>query len=214
MNDIVYVGSPSLSNGADAQKYGKCLKVLAPDGSMAVYIDRPLLPASIKEFAATEDNRLLCCAIGEAETLFKELKGESAVFSALGDLIVACIAEYRRAKLHPVAERLKDDIEKNFSDATYSADVGIRKLPLNYDYVRKLFKRETGVTPHEYLNELRMQRAQKLILGGVSNSYSNYTVSQIAEACGFAEPLYFSRVFKQRFGQSPMQYLKNNGKAD
>ena len=73
--------------------------------------------------------------------------------------------------------------------------------------MRKLFKKETGVTPHEYLTRARMRRAKEIILSGVTNRYSEYTVTQIAEACGFAEPLYFSRVFKKYFGVSPSRYV-------
>ena len=103
---------------------------------------------------------------------------------------------------------LAAQIEKNACDALFSVEDCIRKLPLNYDYVRKLFKKETGVTPHEYLVNLRMERARAIISGGVTNRYSKYSVSQIAEACGFAEPLYFSRVFKKYFGVSPSEYIK------
>ena len=81
-------------------------------------------------------------------------------------------------------------------------------MPLNSDYVRKLFKKETGLTPHAYLLKERMELASSLISGNITNRYSNYTVSQIAESCGFAEPLYFSRVFKKYFGTPPSEYLK------
>ncbi len=81
-------------------------------------------------------------------------------------------------------------------------------MPLNYDYMRKLFKKEVGATPHEYLLGLRMRRAQTLISSGVSSGYGVLTVAQIAESCGFAEPLYFSRVFKKYFGVSPSLYGK------
>ncbi len=47
------------------------------------------------------------------------------------------------------------------------------------------------------------------MLSGVTNRYSHYSVTQIAEACGFAEPLYFSRVFKKYYGVAPSYYLKN-----
>jgi AraC-like DNA-binding protein len=40
----------------------------------------------------------------------------------------------------------------------------------------------------------------------MSNRYSEYTVSQIAEACGYSDPLYFSRVFKKYFGVAPSEY--------
>ena len=72
--------------------------------------------------------------------------------------------------------------------------------------MRKLFKKEVGVSPSDYLLKERMSLAQQLISGGVTNRFSSYTVSQIAEACGFSEPLYFSRVFKKYFGVSPSEY--------
>ena len=53
-----------------------------------------------------------------------------------------------------------------------------------------------------------MERAQTIILSGVTNRYSDYTVTQIAEACGFSEPLYFSRVFKKHFGVAPSYYIR------
>ena len=92
------------------------------------------------------------------------------------------------------------------SDSSFRLDDAIKTLPLNYDYVRKLFKSETGVTPREYLLNERMKLARELILSGVTNRYSEYTVSQIAEACGFSEPLYFSRVFKKFYGVPPTEY--------
>ena len=134
----------------------------------------------------------------------------NGILAALGQLIVAYVADDYSVKLHPVVTTIKADMEKNFTDSTYSAETALRKIPLNYDYVRKLFKKETGVTPHDYLNGIRMDRARQYVENGITNSYSNYTVSQIAEACGFAEPLYFSRVFKKYFGVSPMQYSKDD----
>ena len=84
----------------------------------------------------------------------------------------------------------------------------MKKFPLNYDYLRRLFKKEVGVSPREFLLNGRMELARGIILGGLSNRYSEYTVSQLAEACGFADPLYFSRVFKKYFGVSPSEYGK------
>ena len=100
---------------------------------------------------------------------------------------------------------VRDEIKKNISTPSFSLEDSIKKLPLNYDYVRKLFKKETGATPHEYLTDCRMQLARELISSGIGNRYSNYSVGQIAEACGFSEPLYFSRVFKKYYGFSPSE---------
>ena len=133
----------------------------------------------------------------------------SAVLKALGELLVSYIvAQAERPAHSPVVESVRADIEANVSNPSYALDAFMRTLPLNYDYVRKLFKSEVGATPHEYLISARMQLAARLILSGMSNQYSRYSVTQVAEMCGFAEPLYFSRVFKKYFGTPPSEYGK------
>ncbi len=144
-----------------------------------------------------------------AEQAERYFAAGGGVLEALGGLITAYIAAAQGVKqLSPVVATVKNEIERNISLAAFSLEDYLKSLPLNYDYLRKLFRKETGVTPHEYMISLRMQLARGLLEGGISNRYSNYSVAQIAEACGFAEPLYFSRVFKKRFGVSPSYYLK------
>lgn len=180
-------------------------------GGITVLIEQPLLPLNEVEVTADVENDGIRRAAEQAVAFSDDDRdGKEGVLSALGALITAYIAAYRpREKSSPVVVALRDDIEKNIGDSAYSVDVAIRKLPLNYDYVRKLFKKEIGVTPHEYLTRMRMQRAKAIMLSGVTNRYSDYSVTQIAEACGFTEPLYFSRVFKKYYGVAPSQYQKN-----
>lgn len=132
------------------------------------------------------------------------------IIAAYGDLIASLIAAAVPADgFSPVVRSFMRDMDKHIGDSAYSPEIFMRTVPLNYDYVRKLFKKETGTTPHEYLTSARMKRARGIILSGVSNLYSDYTVSQIAEACGYAEPLYFSRVFKKYFNVAPSQYMQS-----
>ncbi|MGN1060490.1 MAG: helix-turn-helix transcriptional regulator [Candidatus Coproplasma sp.] len=185
-----------------------------PNGEdLVACIEQPLLPSSLPVFIVTNAlSQGMRSAVNEAIIYFNADEYQDpadGIVSALGQLIVAYVADVYSPKLHPVVVTIKADMEKNFTDSTYSAETALRKIPLNYDYVRKLFKKETGITPHDYLEGIRMNRARQYIENGITNTYSNFTVSQIAEACGFAEPLYFSRVFKKHFGLSPMQYLKD-----
>jgi AraC-like DNA-binding protein len=76
--------------------------------------------------------------------------------------------------------------------------------------VRKLFKKQVGLTPHDYLKTKRLEMAKSIMSSGASNQYSDYTVAQIAEMCGFSEPLYFSRVFKNYFGIPPTDFIQSN----
>ncbi len=140
-----------------------------------------------------------------------ETKGKAAVLDGLGRLLNALITAYCGGNdFSPVVRTLLAEVDKNLSDPTFSLEYSISSLPLNYDYVRKLFKKEVGLTPLEYLTSARMSRAKDIMLSGVTNRYSRYTISQIAEMCGFAEPLYFSRVFKKYYGISPTEYAAKN----
>ena len=146
-----------------------------------------------------------------AEQALKYFNGQlpkrDLILSALGDLMIGFVTAFSAEREYsPVVELVLSEIVKGISDSAFSLKDCLKKMPLNYDYIRKLFKKETGVTPSEYLLKERMALAQKLLSSGISNRFSRYSISQIAEACGFSEPLYFSRVFKQYFGVSPSEY--------
>lgn len=135
-----------------------------------------------------------------------DFNGKDLVLSASGDLIAALLAAYLPGNgFSPVVANLLAEIDGNLAYSDWALDDCMRALPLNYDYIRKLFKKEVGLTPHEYMTARRMERARDFILSGMSNRYSNYTVSQIAEMCGYSEPLYFSRVFKKYYGVAPSE---------
>ncbi|MGN0817436.1 MAG: helix-turn-helix domain-containing protein [Candidatus Coproplasma sp.] len=147
-------------------------------------------------------------ACAQADYYFNaDFSKKQVVLDGLGALICALITAYSEGNdFSPVVKTVMEQIDAKLSDPTFSLENSIKGLPLNYDYVRKLFKKEAGVTPHEYLTSRRMELAKNVILSGIANQYSNYTVSQIAEMCGYAEPLYFSRVFKKFYGVAPSEY--------
>ncbi len=170
-----------------------------------VLIDMPLLP--FKSITILKDN-----SQGMLEILFYRAQREeqkSKVLSALGSLIVAYICEMGQDTYSPTVQKILSDIEKNLSNTYYSLEDFLKRLPLNYDYARKLFKKEVGITPLEYLTKRRMELAKNIIYSKISNSYTNYSIAQIAESCGYLDPLYFSKVFKKHYGVSPSEYRAN-----
>lgn len=64
------------------------------------------------------------------------------------------------------------------------------------------FKRYTGQSPLQYLNDIRIKQAKELLV------YSSGKVNEIAAQTGFENPLYFSRIFKKNTGYSPLEYRK------
>lgn len=173
-----------------------------------VLLERAFIPLKNAEVFSDDANGGVRHAAKQAAEYFESsLPKKQNVLTALGSLLAAYVSAFCvKEEFSPAVALVRADIEKNISNAGYALDGFIKKLPLNYDYVRKLFKKEVGATPHEYLLSQRMELAAKILSGGIKNKYSNYSVSQAAEACGFAEPLYFSRVFKKYYGVSPSEY--------
>ena len=210
----------------DGEITAKNFEILIPDGeSRAVIIppltsynavqfkgikitfENALLPLNEVSVIPDNDGAIACAAEQALKYFFSEINKKDLILSALGDLIIGYVTAFSAEKEYsPVVELVRAEILKGVSDCSFSIKDCLKKLPLNYDYIRKLFQKETGATPSEYLLKERMGLAQKLLSSGISNRFSDYSISQVAEACGYSEPLYFSRVFKKYYGVSPSEY--------
>ena len=88
----------------------------------------------------------------------------------------------------------------------YSSKISIELLSemfgYSLPYFCKKFKESTGLSPTNYINIFRIEKALRMIKQG-----SNH-VTDIALACGFSDANYFSRCFKAHCGQSPTHYMK------
>ncbi len=94
-----------------------------------------------------------------------------------------------------VSERLRRELRRDF-DAERSA----RQAGCTRQHLSRLFRRELGVSPRDYLAGLRLERAAELLRS------SSLTVAAIGEQVGFRDPYYFSRCFRQRFALSPSEF--------
>ena len=82
------------------------------------------------------------------------------------------------------------------------------KLHMNYAYFSRKFKEAAGQNFSDYLTDMRMQEAQRLMASGKN-------VGEAAERVGYNNIYAFTRAFKRRFGQSPTQWTgKRNGKGE
>ena len=79
------------------------------------------------------------------------------------------------------------------------------KLCLSSNYFGDMFKKETGKSPQEYIQEKVIELAKERI----SNTAD--TVSQIAYSLGFQYPQHFCRLFKKRVGYTPSEYRAQIG---
>jgi len=87
-------------------------------------------------------------------------------------------------------------VEQFCSMAGYGRTVFFNKL-----------KSLTGLSPNEYIREVRIKRAAQLLEVG------EYTVSQITYMVGMNDSRYFSKCFKQRYHMTPTEYREMKHKT-
>ncbi len=70
----------------------------------------------------------------------------------------------------------------------------------------KKIKQLTNQTPNDFLKNIRLEQAKKLLLD------SNLNINEIAYSTGFSSPKYFRECFKKQYGESPSDFLEHNNK--
>ena len=65
---------------------------------------------------------------------------------------------------------------------------------------KRIFKKETGLSPIDYLIKVRIEKSQKMIVVGSMN------ITEISQSCGFSSTAHFSSSFSKVVGVSPTNY--------
>ncbi len=107
--------------------------------------------------------------------------------------------------LPSVAQKVAYLIEKSYFTSITISDIA-KNFHISRNYLYTLFKQEYGMSPQDYLISYRIEKAKKLL----KKNQSNFSIKEIASAVGIDNPLYFSRLFKNRTGTSPSKYKKLN----
>lgn len=97
---------------------------------------------------------------------------------------------------------IKKYVDESFTDSALSLLQISRKYSYNAKYISSAFKKKYKVGLNQYITTLRIQYACTLIEQGFTS------VESIASLCGYSEPLYFSKVFKNRLGVPPTEHIK------
>ena len=106
----------------------------------------------------------------------------------------------RHAKLRQVLDLMEAHLEDPLSPMVLADHAGISVRQLE-----RLFRRYLGCPPKRFYNQLRLQRAQDLLL------QSRMSVTEVSTACGFNSMTHFSKLFRERFGLSPTQVRREVG---
>ena len=94
-----------------------------------------------------------------------------------------------------------DYIKNHFLDKKITAEDLTACCTISYPYIKKLFVKTVGMPPIKYSIQLKINFACDLLNSEL------YTVSQIAELCGYNDIYFFSRQFKEYMGISPTDFM-------
>ncbi len=94
---------------------------------------------------------------------------------------------------------------REYMEEGYSRNLPVRELAdlagLSEFHFLRMFRQSFGVTPHDYLNGIRIERAMEMIRRGLP-------LIRIAAEAGFSSQPHFSRVFRERTGFTPARYAR------
>ncbi len=121
---------------------------------------------------------------------------------------IICMCQQDKAKQQLPAHTRKlintgaSYIAQHLAESKLSISAIADQLGVTPEYFRKLFHEAYGVSPKQYILNLRMERAKELIVSG------ELRINAIAQMCGYEDGNYFSREFKRMNGCPPTHYAK------
>lgn len=104
-----------------------------------------------------------------------------------------------KSKINPSVQYIRQHCYRTDFSLTEAA----KKSHISETYFRKLFKKEFGISPKQYIINRRIRYASSLIIAGY------HTLEEVAELCGYNDYKHFSVEFKKITGLSPSKYTYN-----
>lgn len=101
-----------------------------------------------------------------------------------------------------VVEKAVQYIKDHIGEQQLSREDIARHVYLNPDYLTRVFKKETGMSISDYMQQCRLDYAKRLL------KETNQTISEIAVASGYSNISYFSTIFKKFTSLNPVDYRK------
>ena len=114
------------------------------------------------------------------------------------------IAECKKTSSNWIVNTITEYIICNYKNEITLASIA-QLYHLNYNYLSKLFKKETGLNFVDYVTKLKIEEAKRMLI------FTEKPITDITFELGYNDTAYFSRVFKKYTGYAPSVYKMNYG---
>jgi len=97
-------------------------------------------------------------------------------------------------------KKVTSEIEAHLSEESFSVELLAKNLFMSYSQVHRKLKAIIGMSPNHFIRHLRLQKSKELLIK------TDDTILKISISCGFSDPSYFAKVFKQEYGVTPQEW--------
>ncbi|MCK5442234.1 MAG: DUF4242 domain-containing protein [Maribacter sp.] len=171
--------------------------------AMAICSGRPVDEEGDKMFEETKKKVKSLCSLGMSKRIY--LDRESQILSdkehPSQEMEQDCFSILDDENIN-LAMELSNILTLNLTRSDFNSMDLTASLGLSKSQAYRKIKGLTGLAPNQLIQESRLQKA----LGHLEQG--NKTISEVAYGSGFNSPTYFTRVFKKRFGISPIEFTK------
>lgn len=152
----------------------------------------------------------------EISDIFKKIEAEYASPDEMSEEVFKCYTSMlfflllRNPNLcPPQKDRHYIDYALEYLQTNFTSNITLSDMASRYfvspEHFSRVFKQKTNFNFTEYLNILRLQKAEQML-----KQLNTAPMTEIAESCGFNDSNYFSLKFKKYFGVSPKRFQSSN----
>lgn len=169
--------------------FDNVFKILARNG----HTFQPIIPDVI------ENDFREIFRLKESEDISFEFIAAQKVMNALGEMYTKCFSGSKKLSCDRITDSVINCIKENYMLPLSTEELS-GLAGYSSDYLCRVFKKYTNYTVNEYIVKCRLEASKKLLLN------SNLSIKEVADRAGFNSQAYFSRIFKQKNGVTPLEY--------
>lgn len=105
-------------------------------------------------------------------------------------------------------EKVMAVINRNLDNSDLSVDMIAAEVGISRVHLHRKMKKLTNQTPHDFIRNIRLKQAANLL------ATQDHNITEVMYACGFSNSASFSTTFKNFYGMSPREYMKEHRKQE
>jgi AraC-like DNA-binding protein len=101
-------------------------------------------------------------------------------------------------------KRIREAVEQHLAETDFTVEQLCKLVFMSHSQLHRKLDALTGCSPNKFIRIIRLNKAKELLADPVN------PIGYISLECGYNDPGYFARVFKQEYGVTPQEWRSNN----